>query len=125
MARFEKERDPVEIQERLSLSTRGRTNSLDDEAFRNNDKECRLKEKRSSSTINGHRFTPYSKSSQQSVSDYSKSLLSAEKTMKNSPGHKVFIANLSFTSTEKIVENHMARGTVYVYMYIYTCAHDA
>ena len=117
MARFEKERDPMEIQEKLSLSAAetSKSDALSDpinprEEHAEND--SRSSGGRNSDNKTSKRFRPYSTSSPLQAS---RSMLSEEKTMKSAPGYKVFVANLAFTTTEKMVESHMARGTCVLY----------
>ena len=118
MARFEKERDPQEIQERLSLAaldTRDPKNMLNDDLpdCKNHDNPQHsgrhyrsAKPSAKERSKQSQRFSPYPTSS----SCMSKSNSCEEKTMKSSPGHKVFVANLSFSTTEKMLSDHMSKG---------------
>ena len=118
MARFEKERDPEEIQEILSLSatvTRSTDDGLDSDLRCRDDYSRRDGRKRildhDDEQLCQHARDRHSKRFAPCVtSPLQKSMLSEEKTMKNDPGYKVFVANLAFSTTEKMIENHMARG---------------
>ncbi len=124
MARFEKERDPEEIQERLSLSAtiaRDTDGSYSNELLCRDDYKGRDTRKRTQQQQyydNSIEYRPKRSTSSCVTSSLQKSVLSEEKTMKNAPGYKVFIANLSFSTTERMIENHMARGAVHTHVYM-------
>ena len=114
MARFESERDPEDIQEKLSLSVPESSNGDGSSLPFGEDYEQRDTSRGEKSGRDSQRYKPYSKSPPPPPPPppppNKSTVIEEEKVMKSAPGHKVFVANLAFSTTEKILEDYMARG---------------